>query len=153
MLACGLCFEEKPRRPHLYICFAGGTPISTPSGRCSVDSLKVNDLVLAYDIERNEVVQSRITAIHRGVSNEICILKIGNDIIRVTPQHPFYVIDHGWISATQLKVGWSLLTIDDSAVQLGAVTRESARTIVYNLSVDGQHNYFVGNVQVLVHNK
>ena len=87
--------------------------------------------------------------------------------MRVTDVHPFYVKkslhdenyvwirmggrvwnsvilkDYEWIEAQDLEVGDRLLMTDGSLVEIEEIKHYSNQETVYNLEVDGNHNYFV----------
>jgi hypothetical protein len=74
---------------------------------------------------------------------------VGNDKIRVTRGHPFWVSGKGWQMAKELKVGQLLHTAKGSAMLESA--KEDGEAICYNLVVAGNNDYFVGNSHLLVH--
>jgi hypothetical protein len=76
--------------------------------------------------------------------------------IRVTLEHPFYVEHRGWIAVENLNIGDVCVTPNENKFQL--VSKEFDPTLipVYNLEVDQDHTYFVGedtNNCILVHNQ
>lgn len=74
--------------------------------------------------------------------------------IDTTTNHPFYVIDKGWVAAGNLLVGDEVYLIDGSTAFItGAELEKLAEPIkVYNLEVADFSTYFVGDEAVLVHN-
>lgn len=74
--------------------------------------------------------------------------------IDTTTNHPFYVIDKGWVAAGDLSIGDEVYLIDGStAYVIGAELEKLDEPIkVYNLEVADFNTYFVGDVPVLVHN-
>ena len=74
--------------------------------------------------------------------------------IDTTTNHPFYVIDRGWVAAGDLVEGDEVYLIDGStAFVTGAELEKLAEPIkVYNLEVADFDTYFVGDEAVLVHN-
>lgn len=74
--------------------------------------------------------------------------------IDTTTNHPFYIIDRGWVSAGDLIVGDEVYLIDGSiAIITGSDIEKFDETIlVYKLEVADYNTYFVGDVPVLVHN-
>ena len=51
--------------------------------------------------------------------------------------------DYEWIEAQDLEVGDRLLMTDGSLVEIEEIKHYSNQETVYNLEVDGNHNYFV----------
>jgi hypothetical protein len=77
---------------------------------------------------------------------------IGDDRIRVTEEHPFWVTGEGWVSAATLEPGDCVRTLAGTCQAVVSVQIASADTWVYNLTVATAHTYFVGDGQWLVHN-
>lgn len=72
--------------------------------------------------------------------------------IRSTPNHPFYSLSAGeWKGASDLRPGERLLT-RSGETEVRGVTSGSYALSVFNLSVEGDHCYWIGNEKVLVHN-
>src|SRR5262249_49145085 len=73
--------------------------------------------------------------------------------IGVTPSHPFFSADRNdWVAAGRLEVGERVLTNDGTAVVEWYVMREKPEEVVYNIEVEGDHCYRVGESGILVHN-
>jgi hypothetical protein len=82
-------------------------------------------------------------------------LKIGSECkpIGVTPLHPFWCPDkNAWVSAGRLEPGDHVSTSRGLSVVEWYVMREVPEEAVYNLEVEGDHVYGVGESGVLVHN-
>ncbi len=76
----------------------------------------------------------------------------GRDLL-VTDEHPFYVGGE-WVRAADLVTGIELLSSaggDVSPVTLVEHVEQERRDTVYNIEVEGHHNFFAEGV--LVHNK
>ncbi|MFQ3650545.1 MAG: polymorphic toxin-type HINT domain-containing protein [Gemmataceae bacterium] len=74
-----------------------------------------------------------------------------DDPIGVTERHPFWSVDReAWIAARELLVGERLLTASRTVQVRGFDPRGTEP--VYNLEIDGDHRYRVGEQGLLVHN-
>uniref|UniRef100_UPI0026285150 polymorphic toxin-type HINT domain-containing protein n=1 Tax=uncultured Microscilla sp. TaxID=432653 RepID=UPI0026285150 len=87
------------------------------------------------------------------------------DTLWVTPEHPFYV-NGRWIPAGDLKKGDQLTLLNhrqllarktrrlprSTQVRIHNIVVKDTVATVYNFTVAKYHNYYVGNVGVLVHN-
>ena len=70
-----------------------------------------------------------------------------------TPQHRFMSLDRNdWIAAEDLEVGERLQTKTGQIVTVESVSEKPGLHDVYNIEVEGEHHYFVGESGVLVHN-
>ena len=75
------------------------------------------------------------------------------DVIGTTSSHPFWSEDRQqFVAAGDLRVGENLRLADDTTRRLESLTRRETRETVYNIEVDGEHVFYVGNDGVLVHN-
>ena len=72
--------------------------------------------------------------------------------LEATSGHPFYVQGKGWNAAANLKVGDALLLHNGTTVVVATVDSRVGWERVYNFSVAGNANYFVGSGGVGVHN-
>ena len=72
--------------------------------------------------------------------------------VTVTEEHPFYVAGLGWVMSGDLKLGDQLAQRDGSSTTITAISVQAADTTVYNFTVEGDHNYYVTEAQLLVHN-
>jgi intein/homing endonuclease len=67
------------------------------------------------------------------------------ELIRTTPEHPFFVEDHGWTPAGALKAGDRIVTLIGDSVPVSEVYDTGEWEVVYNLRVAEYHTYFVGD--------
>jgi len=79
-----------------------------------------------------------------------------SETLTCTPEHPFFVPGQGWVEAGSLGIGTSIVTRAGPQMAVASVTwqknkaEELASTsglggyTVYNLTVDGDHTFFVG---------
>ncbi|MEN6372287.1 MAG: Hint domain-containing protein [Armatimonadota bacterium] len=75
-------------------------------------------------------------------------------VLHATPNHPFYVPNRKqYVELGELKPGTRLKTADYGEATIVAMNTRNGKFDVYNLEVEGPHNYHVGDQKVLVHNK
>jgi hypothetical protein len=73
--------------------------------------------------------------------------------VGVTPMHPVYAPDRGrYVPAIELRPGERLLAADGSTPRVVSLTLRAGPEPVYNIEVDGDHCYRVGQQGLLVHN-
>ncbi len=95
-----------------------------------------------------------VTGTFKHTSAEVYDLKLESEakLIRVTGTHPFWSVDREvWVSVLDLEIGETLKTLDGTTVVESRV-RGSEPEPVYNIEVEGDHCYRVGESGVLVHN-
>ncbi len=96
-----------------------------------------------------------VTGTFRHTSGEVYDLKLASESkpIGVTATHPFWSVDrNAWVSAIDLEIGETLKTLEGTTVVESLVQAGGAET-VYNIEVEGDHVYRVGERGVLVHNQ
>ena len=73
--------------------------------------------------------------------------------IGTTPNHPFWSNDRQrFVAAGDLRPGESLRTADGSQQTVRSITSRGDEHTVYNLEVNREHVYYVGDSGILVHN-
>ncbi len=93
-------------------CFAAGTKLLTRDGWRAVEDIRVGDEVASrseFD-PAADVEWKAVEATFRR-TGYILHLHLGGQVIRTTPEHPFYVRDKGWVAAGALKPGDKLATL------------------------------------------
>ena len=146
---------------HTNGCFPAWTKVIMANwSEKNIEDVQVWDKVLSYNVDVNanevNVVNQRI--VHDELAHEMYELTINGNILKVTDVHPFYVRksesskDYDWIEAKNLKVWNVLLMSDGKLVKIEEINHYPNVETVYNLEVDGNHDYFVDK-WYLVHNK
>jgi len=136
------------------ICFASGTLVYSKKDLMPIENIKVGDIVYSYNIEKGKVELSKVTNTLNRATQGIYEITAGNETINVTAEHPFYVVGKGWVKAKELQSDYVLKSSDSKAtVKISSIKELSKAVIVYNIEVDGNHNYFVTGSTILVHNK
>jgi hypothetical protein len=138
-------------------CFGAGTLVVTPDGLVPIEALALGDEVLTRSTSDEPLVERTITALHETPGKPILEIWIQEDgaepeLIEVTPRHPFWVADEGWVDSDQLAPGDQLSTADGDAASVLSVASTARTETVYNLTIDEHHTYFVGATGTWVHN-
>jgi hypothetical protein len=126
-------------------CFAAGTKLLTRSGWKVVEEIGPGEEVLS----RHESDPAGATAwklVEERFERTGCILHlhVGGEVIRTTPEHPFYIEGKGWTAAGGLHEGDRLATLSGEWVAVEEVFDTQTWEPVYNLRVADHHTYFVG---------
>ncbi len=88
-------------------------------------------------------------------SGVVCDLRVQGESkpIRATPTHPIWSVDEGaWVQVQELRQGERLLASDGSTPVVEMITLREQGEPVYNIEVEGDHCYRVGQQGLLVHN-
>ena len=129
-------------------CFTKGTKVKTPLGYETIESLKKGDLVKSYDTKVEAKVDSEVTETFLHENHDGYLVINGN--IKTTSNHPFYS-NGDWVDAGELSVGDKILHVDGLEHTVESIENYDDTIDVYNIEVDGNHNYYAENY--LVHNK
>jgi hypothetical protein len=132
--------------------FSADTPVSTASGFKPISDVQANESVLAYHDELGAMGYYMVTASWSHIDPVIGYITIDGEVVEVTPEHPFFVIGHGWIAASDLWLGAPVGEATGGYGIVENVTFTYQPRVMYNLTVAGAHTYFVGEQQWLVHN-
>jgi RHS repeat-associated protein len=130
-------------------CFSGDTELMARGdwgqGWRRIDKIMEDDEVLSRpEGDPNGVVEwKHVEELFRRFGFMIHLHTDGQ-VIRTTMEHPFYVLDKGWVTAAELKTGDLLSSHDGQWVAVEEVYDTGDYEAVYNLRVADFHTYFVG---------
>ncbi len=94
----------------------------------------------------------KVTSIKSYLVSAIMALVFSSgDTLWATPNHPFWYKDH-YVEAEALSIGDALAAADGSTEIITNAFIKDTTLKVYNFTVEDNHNYFVGNSGLLVHN-
>jgi hypothetical protein len=116
------------------------------------DSLKIGDRVLAFNEKTSKTDYYAITAVLIHKNPVLTEVLLDGEHIETTPHHPFYTQEKGWVYAGELKIGMHVRKADGSYGLVWLAWNVEREQVMYNLTVDTAHTYFVGQGQWLVHN-
>jgi hypothetical protein len=135
-------------------CFPAGTRILLNDGTYkNIEDLTTTDVLLTYNNEQGKYGAGTATSIRVSTQNELIYIVTENgDEVKSTPLHKFYVEEHGWSHAQDIKVGNLLFNKDGILVKVKSIESLKGEFKVYHLiDVKDNHTYFAENI--LVHNK
>ncbi|WP_269446196.1 polymorphic toxin-type HINT domain-containing protein [Gloeobacter violaceus] len=75
------------------------------------------------------------------------------DVLTVTGEHPFFLQGQGWTAADKLQVGERVQTVDGRWLRVVGLAAQEQRQRTYNLEVERDYTFFVGNTGAWVHNE
>ena len=99
------------------------------------------------------VIATKVTA-EQAIFEVVIQNKTGQqEILETTAEHPFWIKDFGWLKASLLQSGMTLLDRNNEELTIvsQALIPNKVET-VYNIEVDGFHTYHVGELGTWVHN-
>ena len=145
-------FDKKTIGP---ACFVAGTKVKTEDGFKNIEDIKIGDMVYSYNLNTNQLELNEVTDAIISQTIETYLVTIDKKTFEVTPRHELYIIDKGWVRAYDLNVNDKLLDVNGKQVSISKIEYKKYDKPIktYNLTIEGNHNYFVTDIQVLVHNK
>ena len=132
-------------------CFVKGTLVWTEEGMKNIEDVSKNDKVYTYNIENKKVVVKTVTDTYIRDVQHLVKLEYGNEVVYTTSGHPFY-INNVWVAASKLKSCDLLFSHNKALLTLEKISILDTLVKVYNFTVKDEHNYYVGNNKILVHN-
>jgi len=127
-------------------CFPAGTKLRTPDGWKAVEEFRPGDEIVSRpedDADAANTVQKVVKLLTR--SGRLMTLYVGGRRIETTHEHPWWVVGKGWVTANNLVAGDVFVTSEHAEVVLESVEDADRYVAVYNLEVENDHTYFVGD--------
>lgn len=135
-------------------CFVAGTLVHTKTGMVPIEDIQVGDEVLATNPETSQQSYKKVlTKFVRKADRIYQLLYENGTVIETTWSHRFFIRNTGWIMAKDLWQGDVSVTSDGRVLKIDRVVVDTIYETVYNLEVESEHNFFVSNDGVLVHNE
>ena len=154
----GSAAQASAARNSVVACFKKGVKVLTNYGYLDIDNIKVNDLVMSYNFDTNSNEYSKVikTFEHKDINDDLYTITCGSIVIEATSMHPICVSLNNtleFINAKDLKIGNRLVDYEGNIHEITSITCESVTDTFYNIEVENNHNYYVTENNILVHNK
>ena len=135
-------------------CFVAGTKVKIENGYKSIEDIKIGEKVYSYNLDTNELELKEVIDTIESSTIDTYKMTIGNKTVEMSPRHQIYIIDKGWTRAYDVKSGDNMLSINGEKIEITNIEYKKYDKPIktYNLTVEGNSNYFVTDIQVLVHN-
>ena len=135
-------------------CFVKGTKVKTENGFKNIEDIKIGDKVYSYNLDNNSLELKKVLNTIKSNTIDTYKATIGGKTVEMSPKHQLYIIDKGWVRAYDLNVNDKLLDVNGKQVSISKIEyiKYDSPIDTYNLTIEGNNNYFVTDIQVLVHN-
>ena len=135
-------------------CFVKGTKVKTENGFKNIEDIKIGDKVYSYNLNNNTLELKKVLNTIKSNTIDTYKATIGGKTVEMSPKHQLYIIDKGWVRAYDLNVNDKLLDVNGKQVSISKIEyiKYDSPIDTYNLTIEGNNNYFVTDIQVLVHN-
>lgn len=146
--------------------FAAQTVVMTKDGEKAIGKLKEGDVVLAYNPQTHEMEWQHIVHVWIHTDNDLVDLTISSkgkgqqggdkqetsEVVHTNQKHPFFTIEKGFLTVKNISVGMHILRADGSIGEVTAWISVPGSSVMYNLEVERDHTFTVGEGQWIVHN-
>ena len=135
-------------------CFVAGTKVKTENGYKNIEDIKIGEKVYSYNLDNNELELKEVIDTIESSTIDTYKMTIGDKTVEMSPRHQIYIIDKGWTRAYDVKSRDMMLSINGEKIKITNIEYKKYDEPIktYNLTVEGNSNYFVTDIQVLVHN-
>jgi hypothetical protein len=158
-------------------CFPSGTEVLTARGPCAIEIVESGTKVYACDLSSGEWILAKVLKRQSFQwEGDMVTIHMGQNMIQATGNHPFFVLRGDrlnsrplpqdipkegqittgrgrWVEARDLQVSDVLMDKGGESLIITDLSSRYAQTEVYNLDIDGYHNYAVHQKGILVHNQ
>jgi len=136
-------------------CFSEETLVRTPNGYVKIENIKKGELIYSYNLLTEEIELKPVLEVLKTYNQGNTLkLKFKENVeIETTFNHEFMTSDGEWITAEELELETKVCTITGERISLEAkeIVRNVNPKIMYDLEIEGNHNYFVSERDLLVH--
>ncbi len=135
-------------------CFVAGTVVLTTLGKKAIETIQISDSIPCVDHITGETAEKKVISTSVNKVDRLIEIEIGGETLRCTETHPFQVKGRGWVNASDLAPNDVVYTKDwnTAIVQSVSLLELDEPVEVFNFEVEDCHTYFVGEVDILVHN-
>lgn len=140
-------------------CLVKGTPILTLDGYINIEDLQQGDKVYTLNeetlqIEIGEVVNH---GGHLETEKELYKITIKENQIGATYNHRFYCkisleSEAQWLETQDIQRGYYLYSSNQGWIQIDNIETYKEEIWVYDIDIEENDNYFVGNLNICAHN-
>jgi hypothetical protein len=158
-------------------CFPSGTEVLTANGSSTIETVKPGTEVYACDPSSGEWILAKVLKRREyDYDGDMITIQMDSIKIQANGNHPFYVLSGEqlesrplpqdipeedlemvgpgrWVEARDLTEGDVLRSKGDEGLVITSLSNRDERTKVYNLEIEGYHNFAVHQTGILVHNK
>ncbi|WP_413511566.1 polymorphic toxin-type HINT domain-containing protein [Myroides odoratus] len=135
-------------------CFLAGTLVKTATGKVAIEDVVPGQQVYAYNFALDKLEVRSVTEIYRNRTEVYICIQTKNGKIEATGKHLFWnPVEKKWTMANSLEVGMNLLDSKGQYIVIQSLEITECIVPTYDLEIEELHNYYVGEDEVLTHNK
>lgn len=131
-------------------CFVEGTKVLTENGLVNIEEIKVGDKVYSYNSEKGIIELKDVNKTTMSFAKTYKLEVENGEIIEGAGEHKVYVDGFGYKKIKDVKINDKLVNQLGEKVKVVNVTDTEEIKPLYNIDVEGNRNYFVGEGMYLV---
>ena len=135
-------------------CFLCDILVYTENGYKKIKDIKAGDKVYSKNIEADVKELNTVTRAFKNETLYIVHIKVNNEEICCTLEHPFWIVNRGWAAAKDIQAGDIIETYygEDAYVSEILIDELTESIEIYNIEVEEASTYYVSELNLLVHN-
>ena len=135
-------------------CFVAGTKVLTEKGYTPIEDIREGDYVYTKNLDTNQIELNKVSMKIDSLTSELFELTVAGEVIQTTRRHQFYIVDKGWVRAEDLVIGDKISSEKDvdTTITKIEIKQLDERLPVFNMEMEGHHNYLITENKLLVHN-
>lgn len=138
-------------------CFSEGTLIKTEKGYTRIEEIEKGEMIYSYNLFTEEIELKPVLEVLKTYEqgNTLKLIFENETEIETTFTHEFMTEFGEWIEAKELEVGEKVYTMTGEVKELKAkeIIQNYKAKIMYDLEIEENHNYYVSEDDILVHNE
>ena len=154
--------DEEMAEYGLQCSFVSQTPVKTDHGEKAIGKIRPGEKVWSYNPKTKKMELQPVLHVWIHTDHDLVDLTItGKDktgkakskVIHTNEEHPFLTVEQGFTPVAKLKVGMHIRRSNGGVGIITAWKAISGSHQMYNLEVQQDHTFTVGNEQWVVHNE
>ena len=139
-------------------CFLAETKVRTMFGYKDIDKIEVGDYVLSYNLYGKVKQFKKVTYkfIFEDKDEKLYTLTFDNkEEMQLTHEHNVYIVrgnEYDHLAAQDLNIGDTVIDSKGEKHKITNITHKAIKNTVYNLEIEDNHNFYVTENEILVHN-
>jgi intein C-terminal splicing region domain protein len=136
-------------------CFVAGTLIKMKGGGYKrIEDIEIGDYVLSYNEDEQTEEYQKVYKTFKNTVSTTLEIKFKNGIsVETTLNHLFYLKDTGYVEAWKLEKNNKIFSINKYEEIEEIYEKEYFVKDIYNFSVKRNNNYYISELDLLVHNE
>jgi len=130
---------------------SGETKIQTNTDEKQIRDIEIGDTVKSYSHKLKKLVGNRVKKLFKRTANALTKVAVAGSVLMATPEHQVFA-NSAYQEIQNLESGDTLYDFKGGLHLVESVETFDTTLTVYNFEVENAHNYYAGELGLLVHN-